>query len=190
MGNGENLTARIVSDARAEAEGIVSAASREAEESVARARAEAAAAGKAVIAEAERKAAAIAENAKSGAARVRAGVLLAARREEIDLACRRLLELLDSCPVEEYFSLLERLVLKAATGEPGVLVMSPEDAGRVPPGFSERLAGRGIAVEPGDVAGGGFVLRYGDIEINCLFPALLEERRAAVEDAVRGVLFA
>ena len=44
--------------------------------------------------------------------------------------------------------------------------------------------------EPSAAAFSGFVLRYADIEMNCRFDALLEERRDELEDLVNSALFA
>ena len=106
---------------------------------------------------------------------------LSCRREEIDRTVQATLAYLRALPAEEYFALLARLCRDRAEAG-GVLLLSKADLARVPAGFAESL-GMTMGDVPTDIDG-GCVLKYGDIEDNLSFEALLDERRAELESCI------
>ena len=74
--------------------------------------------------------------------------------------------------------------------------LSAEDLERLPAGFEEALneklkaAGASVTLNntPAKISK-GFILAYGDIEINCSFEALFEARREELKELVCGILF-
>lgn len=71
---------------------------------------------------------------------------------------------------------------------------SQRDLDRVPSGFADRI---NAALTDGSVKlsgqsadiDNGFILVYGDIEINCTFRALINEQKDIVREKVCGVIF-
>lgn len=113
--------------------------------------------------------------------------------ETIGLALRHLREL----PDEAYFSVIRTLALVYARAGEGEMRFSRKDLGRLPAGFeralNEALVKQGAQVRIGAQPvriDGGFLLVYGDIEVNCGFEALLEASLEQVRDALSRELFA
>ena len=192
----EKITARILAEARAQAdeirgqaEGEAGAVLREAEESLLRLREEAKEREALVKKELEAR-------ARSSASLKKRQLILAAKqdmiREQLEKAHQSLLEM----GAEEYFSFIEQMVRQSALPKEGEIRFSERDLKRLPDGFDKRLnqaaAERGgslkIGSEPAHVDG-GFLLDYGGIEENCSFQALLTARRDECSDQIQKLLF-
>lgn len=113
--------------------------------------------------------------------------------ETIDMALRHLRALSDA----DYFSVLQTLALAYARQGEGELRLAQRDLERLPAGFAgalnEKLAKQGARVRIGAQPArmdGGFLLIYGDIEVNCGFDALLDASIEEIRDAVSRELFA
>jgi V/A-type H+-transporting ATPase subunit E len=82
---------------------------------------------------------------------------------------------------------------KVAADEKGTLLLSAKDAGRDSTIFEKKLSKAGVNVvidsKTADIDS-GFVLKYGDIEINMSFGSLLNEKKEQLEDTVNKLLFA
>lgn len=121
--------------------------------------------------------------------------VLAARREIIDSAFDRAFEKLSALSEKEYFNMLYRLAIKYAEAGEGEMLLSAADKARIPDGFvaeiNQSLNGKGTIVTAEDTieTGGGFVLRYGGIEINCTFGALIDDRREQLGDRLSRFIF-
>ena len=69
-----------------------------------------------------------------------------------------------------------------------------KDLSRLPAGFAEKIsdATNGklkVSSEPKNIDG-GFILAYGDIEINCSFDALISEKIDVIKDTLNKIIFA
>ena len=127
--------------------------------------------------------------ARSAAAlRVR-NAKLAHRRRELDAAL----------PDEAYFDRLLPVLGRSVQPGAGILRLNARDLARLPADFDSRLrvllkeAGVEGTITVSGVPGaidGGFLLQYGDVEINAAFSALAEEKREALEDLINRELFA
>ena len=113
--------------------------------------------------------------------------------ETIAMALRRLRELPDG----DYFNVLQTLALSYARKGEGELLLSQRDLQRLPADFADTLNGmlknQGAQVHIGAQyakIADGFLLAYGDIEVNCSFEALLEASLEQVKDALSRELFA
>ncbi len=135
------------------------------------------------------------ERAASAAAlRVRQTIL--SRKQEImKEAFDSALEKALSMPADEYFPALTRLAVKAAHGQDGEIAFSEKDLSRLPASFekdlNEKLSGKAslrVAGKPAAISD-GFTLRYGGIEENCTFEAILNEKKEELQDEIRGILF-
>lgn len=100
-------------------------------------------------------------------------------------------------PADEYFSLILKMIVKFARAKQGRLIFSKADRERLPQQFADRinnaLAGTPgalleISEETRDIEG-GFILVYGDIEENCSFKALFEEKMGMLTDKVNAFLY-
>ena len=154
-------------EAAADAAGMLEAASREG-------RAEA----ERILAEAERQAELIAKKADSAAAANARRMMLEAKVALIDETVDAAVKKLRSLDAPSYFGILEALVKKYRTGEPGVLFLSASDAARKPAGFLGAFPEIALSENAAPIED-GFILKYGDIEINCTFDAL---RSASLDD--------
>lgn len=136
--------------------------------------------------------------------RSRASALALQRRKETLQAKQQLLaETLDKArgalyvlPEKEYFDLLARLAAKNAAPGEGVMLLNEKDLARLPGGFEKQVQ---AALPPGSSIAlsketrpldGGFVLQYGDIEVNCSFSAIFDAGQDEMADRIRDILFA
>ena len=95
---------------------------------------------------------------------------------------------------DDYFAALEKLAVRNACKGEGELRLSKRDLDRVPSGFADRI---NAALTDGSVKlsgqsadiDNGFILVYGDIEMNCTFRALINEQKDIVREKVCGVIF-
>lgn len=185
----EKITARLYSDSDSECAEILRKAAEDAQGTVLSAEKEAAALISAEKESAEKEAAALIERAHSAAAASQRRELLKEKSELIKTvlssAKKQLLSLGDS----EYFELLENLAKKNLRGSNGVLCMSAEDLARCPSDFASRLGGSVTVSSVPEKTDGGFILKYGDIEINCTFGALFAAYADELKAKASEVLF-
>ena len=131
--------------------------------------------------------------ARSAAGLTVRNAVLRARRQEIDAVLQAAVDRLLVLDAPAYFELLLNMVQRLALEGAGVLCLNARDLQRMPAAFGQALRalpeGRQVTLSDVPVAiDGGFVLRYDDIEINASFAALLEEKRALLEDMVSQAL--
>jgi len=134
------------------------------------------------------------EAAKSGAAAESARDMLrfkvTAVREVLDEA----LAALRALPEEEYFSLCLKWIGENLSEGEGVVSFGKKDLERLPKDFEKRLAalcpppGLTLSREAADITD-GLILRYGDIEYDLTFEAVMEERGDELRDLVAERLF-
>lgn len=120
--------------------------------------------------------------AQSAAALLVRNAQLERRREEIDRTLDETLAFLRAMPAEAYFQWVARQVAAHRDGKGGELLLSAEDLARVPSDFAATL-GVTLCDTPAKIDG-GCILRYGDIEENLTFEALLDEQRDRLEDII------
>ena len=96
---------------------------------------------------------------------------------------------------EEYFAMLKRLCLKNVLEGECEMSLSGYDLGRLPDDFemsiNSEIYEKGavhISHMPGDIEN-GFVLHYGDIEINCSLKAVFDENMDALKEMLSTALF-
>ncbi len=149
----------------------------------------------ATIDAANKEAKALVDMAESGAQLEGKKVLLATRVEIIEKAIAKASEKLASMPEEEYFAAIYALVKNYAQDAEGSMLLSEKDLGRLPKDFEKKinadLKGGKITVskDPADISE-GFILVYGDIEINCTFDALIADAKDDIKDELYNIIFA
>ena len=140
---------------------------------------------------AEKRAAAIGESSVSGSeAYVKRG-RLAAKSDVINDFISYAAKQIDLMPDGEYFDSVKKLILKYASDGNGELIFSDKDIKRMPKGFvasvNGELKGKTVSLAENlteKITGGGFIIRYGEIEQNCTFKALIEEKSDEIKDAL------
>ena len=130
-----------------------------------------------------------------GAARMAARrQLLETKQALVDAAFRQAEQQLLSLPTAEYTKLCAQLAARASASGSEELIFSPADREAVGAQVTERAN----ALKPGAAfrlsaetreTGGGVVLKAGDIEYNCTFPAQLRALRQSMAAETASVLF-
>ena len=144
-----------------------------------------------ILADAAKKTAQLSENSKSSCALYEKNRLLTEKlniiNNAVDTAAHSLKNM-DS----EYFKAVETLVIKYSHDGEGELLMNERDRAAVPDGFMEslnkKLKEKNASVSLADESAkidSGVIIRYGGIEENCTFGALIGEKR----DEIRDILF-
>ncbi|SEQ32469.1 V/A-type H+-transporting ATPase subunit E [Lachnospiraceae bacterium NE2001] len=114
--------------------------------------------------------------------------------EEVLAKAKNKLLLLDT---KDYFDTLLKLLDKQSQADKGVLLLNEKDLSRMPADFEK--SAQAVATKNGgmlDVStdtvniDGGFILKYGNIEINSSFDALFEENEEELVDIVNKMLWA
>lgn len=134
------------------------------------------------------------QSAVSSAELNKSKIILKAKLEAIDDMLNKSLEAIKALPVEEYFDLLASLIVSNAKEGEGTLCLNEDDLKRMPAAFVEDVnnklgerkklvKGNAIEIES------GFVLVYGDIDINCSFDAIAASKRDELRDALNALLF-
>lgn len=186
---------RIAQDSAAKCDGIIFEAQNEANKIKEAAAVKANTDKEAIIAEANKEAKAIVDMAESGAQLEGKKVLLATRVEIIDKAIDAASAELNEMPEDEYFAAIYALVRNYAQAEDGQMLLSEKDLGRLPSDFEDKINAElndgkiTVVKDPADISN-GFILVYGDIEINCTFDALIAEQRDDIKDELYSIIFA
>lgn len=153
----------------------------------------------AIVREAKEEQEGILRAARSSAALLVRNAQLRQRRHELDEALSATFTYLEELPADEYFAQLGPLLEKSIQPGKGVLRLCERDLARLPADFGETVSAmiqrRGLdgSVEVSKTPvpiDGGFLLQYGDVEINASFAALAEEKREMLEDLFNRELFA
>ena len=125
------------------------------------------------------------ERAKSSAEFIKNQNLLVRKREIIDEFIKEAEKNFLSLPDAEYFSYMQKMVDENSSGS-AVLVFNSKDKARLPKTFD--LKGNTISEADGDF-NGGFIMDFGDVEINCTVSALFEDAYDRLSDIVNSILF-
>lgn len=147
-----------------------------------------------IIADAEKKAQSIMTMSEANVSGIARRAELSAKVEAVDAAIEAAYDAMCDMGADEYFAALEKLAVKNAGKGEGELRLSKRDLDRVPSGFADRI---NAALTDGSVKlsgqsadiDNGFILVYGDIEMNCTFRALINEHKDIVREKVCGVIF-
>lgn len=117
-------------------------------------------------------------------------LLLDAKQQLIQRIFRDALDTILKMQQEEYFKLLLGMVDHYALNEQGEIHFSEQDLGRMPDSFVREMEKRQITISKQPVRmRGGFLLSYGEIEVNCSIEALLEANREILQDQIVKLVF-
>ncbi len=175
----------IISNAKRDTDAVINEARKQGEEAAA-----------AIIEQAQAQADASIQRANSSARAYKSRALLATKVAIISEVQSQAIKHLKSLPDTEYSDVIKKLAIRFAPPGDGELCLSPADASRLPAGFEDDLntelkqKGASLQLKTRDQNSGGFILVYGDIELNCTFEALLEDKRDQLKDSINRELFA
>ncbi|MGN0450579.1 MAG: V-type ATP synthase subunit E, partial [Acutalibacteraceae bacterium] len=169
---------------------IISAAEKRADELVSEKAKEAEKEASEITALADKKAALIKSTGESSAQLVLRDAALSKKRELIEKALNSVIVSINNYDDKRYFDCLLRLAKKNAMNKNGEMLLSARDLSRDKDGFVKALKELSITVSDTSAdIDGGFILKYGDIIINCELSAVMREKRDEITDAVNTALF-
>ncbi|MCR5627920.1 MAG: V-type ATP synthase subunit E [Lachnospiraceae bacterium] len=185
----DKIIERINEESKAENEAVLKKAREEADRILAEAEKTAASDEKKIIADAEKEAASIVSRADSQAALYQKQQILSEKGNLINQVFSDAVASLTSLSDDEYFKLIQKMLDKySRKGEKGEIAFSAKDNSRMPTAFKANLAPLTLANEKPEISG-GFILKYGDIEENCTFEALLRDKREELQEEIQKAIF-
>ena len=190
MTSSEKILAGIAEEAKAQADKINSDAEKQAADIIAAAREEAESEAEKIKAEAEKKAELIINSGKSSAELLRRDTALNCRRGLIEKALITVADTVNAYSDKDYFDFLLTLIKKEKLNGKGEVYLSVKDKARDTASFKSELEALGFTLSDNfaDI-NGGFILKYGDIQINGELSALIHEKRDVLTDELNKALF-
>lgn len=190
MTSSEKILAGIAEEAKAQADKINSDAEKQAADIIAAARKEAESEAEKIKAEAEKKADLIISSGKSSAELLKRDTALNCRRGLIEKALITVADTVNAYSDRDYFDFLLTLIKKEKLNGKGEVYLSVKDKARDTASFKSELETLGLTLSDNfaDI-NGGFILKYGDIQINGELSALIHEKRDVLTDELNKALF-
>ena len=190
MTSSEKILAGIAEESKAQADKINSDAEKQAADIIAAAREEAESEAEKIKAEAEKKAELIINSGKSSAELLKRDTALKCRRELIEKALITVADTVNAYNDKDYFDFLLTLIKKEKLNGKGEVYLSVKDKARDTASFKSELSALDLTLSDtfADI-NGGFILKYGDIQINGELSALIHEKRDVLTDELNKALF-
>lgn len=190
MTSSEKILAGIAEESKAQADKINSDAEKQAADIIAAARKEAESEAEKIKAEAEKKAELIINSGKSSAELLKRDTALNCRRGLIEKALNFVADTVNAYSDKDYFDFLLTLIKKEKLNGKGEVYLSVKDKARDTASFKSELEALGFTLSDNfaDI-NGGFILKYGDIQINGELSALIHEKRDVLTDELNKALF-
>ena len=190
MTSSEKILAGIAGEAKTEAEKITAEAEKQAAEITAAAKAESETEAEKIKAEAEKKAELILNSGKSSAELLKRDTALNCRRGLIEKALITVADTVNAYSDKDYFDFLLTLIKKEKLNGKGEVYLSVKDKARDIAAFKSELSALDLTLSDtfADI-NGGFILKYGDIQINGELSALIHEKRDVLTDELNKALF-
>lgn len=190
MTSSEKILAGIAEESKAQADKINSDAEKQAAEITAAAREEAESEAEKIKAEAEKKAELIINSGKSSAELLKRDTALKCRRGLIEKALITVADTVNAYSDKDYFDFLLTLIKKEKLNGKGEVYLSVKDKARDTAAFKSELSALDLTLSDNfaDI-NGGFILKYGDIQINGELSALIHEKRDVLTDELNKALF-
>ena len=190
MTSSEKILAGIAEESKTQADKINSDAEKQAADIIAAAREEAETDAEKIRAEAEKKAELIINSGKSSAGLLKRDTALNCRRELIEKALNFVADTVNAYGDKDYFDFLLTLIKKEKLNGKGEVYLSIKDKARDIAAFKSELSALDLTLSDtfADI-NGGFILKYGDIQINGELSALIHEKRDVLTDELNKALF-
>lgn len=190
MTSSEKILAGIAGEAKTEAEKITAEAEKQAAEITAAAKAESETEAEKIKADAEKKAELIISSGKSSAELLKRDSALNCRRELIEKALITVADTVNAYGDKDYFNFLLTLIKKEKLNGKGEVYLSVKDKVRDIAAFKSELSALNLTLSDTFAnINGGFILKYGDIQINGELSALIHEKRDVLTDELNKALF-
>lgn len=189
----EKIIKKIECDTNTECESIISTARDTAQSIIKNANSEAAQKAEQIVENAHIECRTISDRAKSTAAINDRRITLSYKQKAVSDMIQSAVEYLKSLPTDEYFELIYKMLEKNTTSDNGTIYFNPADLSRLPSDFTAKAGSVSsgkitLSDEPISIDS-GFVLKYGDIEQNCSFSAVVHSNIEKISDAVTHLLF-
>lgn len=190
MTSSEKILAGIAEESKAQADKINSDTEKQAADIIAAAREEAESEAEKIKAEAEKKAELIINSGKSSAELLKRDTALKCRRGLIEKALITVADTVNAYSDRDYFDFLLTLIKKEKLNGKGEVYLSVKDKARDIAAFKSELSALDLTLSDtfADI-NGGFILKYGDIQINGELSALIHEKRDVLTDELNKALF-
>ena len=190
MTSSEKILAGIAEESKTQADKINSDAEKQAADIIATAREEAETDAEKIRAEAEKKAELIINSGKSSAELLKRDTALNCRRGLIEKALITVADTVNAYGDKDYFDFLLTLIKKEKLNGKGEVYLSVKDKARDIAAFKSELSALDLTLSDtfADI-NGGFILKYGDIQINGELSALIHEKRDVLTDELNKALF-
>ena len=189
MSGVEKITARLNEETEAQCREILFAAKKKAAEIVALAQSQGNETIRAAEADAKKQGEQILASAASQSAANARKAMLAAKVDLINDVLSKAKQSLHDLSDEAYFNALAGLARKNRQQGVGEMLLCERDLKRMPADFIDKL-GYGVKVSPvpADIED-GFILKYGEIELNCTFGALFGAFSQELQTKAASLLF-
>ena len=190
MTSSEKILAGIAEESKTQADKINSDAEKQAADIIAAAREEAETDAEKIRAEAEKKAELIISSGKSSAELLKRDTALNCRRGLIEKALNFVADTVNAYGDKDYFDFLLTLIKKEKLNGKGEVYLSIKDKARDIAAFKSEFSALDLTLSDtfADI-NGGFILKYGDIQINGELSALIHEKRDVLTDELNKALF-
>ena len=182
----DKIIDRINEDSKNSVENIENSARLEAKRIISEAETEAESKASEILDAARVSARLISERAASSADIEVKRRVLSKKQEIISKVIENSRKKLKNLDDDKYFEIMADLLGKYKAGDGGSLILSKKDKMRLPKDFD--FKGLSLSETDGKFDG-GFVLVYGNIEINCTFDALFEGAYEELSDMVNKIMF-
>lgn len=191
MTSGEKILAGILKDAQESADKIIEDAEKKAQEIRSGILDGADARCDKIIAEAKKQAETAVNNGNSAAALIKRDRILKEKSAMIDEVLQAAADRINGLDDAEYFKFLAETAKSNRMTAGGEVFLCERDLKRNTDKFKEELEKLGLTLSGSPVGiDGGFILKYGDIQMNCGIGALIREKREILTDKVNRILFA
>ncbi|MDD6212419.1 MAG: V-type ATP synthase subunit E [Clostridiales bacterium] len=183
----EKITARILQDARSDADALKKGAEEEAAAAMETARMKAGNLEMEMAARAKKDAAVLLERKNSVAELEARKMRLAAKQELIEESFAKAMEELNALPDSEYKAFL---LAHMAPYHEGEVILNARDKKRLGRELAEALKDSGLTVseDTADIQG-GFILRQGNVSMNGSLEAILDGQKKQITAEIAKVLF-
>jgi V/A-type H+-transporting ATPase subunit E len=198
MSGAEKIKDRILADARKSRDSILSDATREAQDIIENAEKEAFQKVTIITEKAREEAIQLKQRFRADEGMEDRKNELKARQDIIEEAFGTALARMANLPEDQYSLFLEGMILDTVKNGEGLISFNERDKVRLGDKFVSEMNNK-IKAKANDAAlvlsnevlnsSGGFVLRYGDMEINCTFEVMLNMARPGLESEVASILF-
>lgn len=184
----DNMLSRLESECEKECEAIILEAEKKADAIILDASEKSEKESREKISQAQKEAQLTEEKAKSTVQSNERNGILAAKVSLIEDILNKSLVKLHTLDRNSYFSVLEKLAVKNAADSHGFMYLNERDFAEKPSDFMEKYDNIDVLCSH-TLTDDGFILKYGDIEINCTFPAMLHCAKDELKALAAEILF-